>query len=40
MLGYEHLLNVFTGADDYGFDSDWVSTQLAPTQTDIYAQFS
>lgn len=39
MLGYERLMNVFTGTDQYGFDSDWISTQLAPTPTDIYAQF-
>lgn len=40
MLGYEHLMNVFTGADDYGFNSDWISTQLAPTPPDIFTQFT
>nr|DAT68158.1 MAG TPA: hypothetical protein [Herelleviridae sp.] len=40
MLGYEHLMNVFTGADDYGFNSDWISTQLNPTPPDIFTQFT
>ena len=39
-IGYEHLMNVFTGADDYGFNSDWISTQLNPTPPDIFTQFT
>lgn len=39
MLGYEYLMNVFTGVKEYGFDSDWVSTQLAPTKPDIFTEF-
>lgn len=40
MLGYEYLLKIFTGTDDYGLNTDWMTTQLQPTQPDIYVQFS
>lgn len=40
MLGYERLMSVFSGSDSYGFDADWISTQLKATPTDIFTTFS
>lgn len=39
MLGWERLLNVFNGTDDYGLDFEWMSSQMTPTEPDIFSQF-
>lgn len=40
MLGWERLLNVFNGNDEYGLNFDWMDSQMTPTQPDIFSQFT